>query len=191
MRLRQIFSLAFSIGTAVADGCNGNIALCSKKYSDVSQIGTHDSAFDGALPTDNQNLSVEDQLDAGIRMLQAQTHNFLNDIYLCHTSCFLEDSGLLVDYLKTIAVWIAANPNEVVTLLLTNGDGIDVATYGLRMDTAGLSQYAYAPTTQLALADWPTLQQLIDSGKRLVMFMGVFNSFTHYLSCGTNKMCRL
>lgn len=37
----------------------------------------------------NQALSVTDQLNAGIRMLQAQTHDFLDNIQMCHTSCAL------------------------------------------------------------------------------------------------------
>lgn len=61
--------------------CNGNIALCDRLYSNVSQIGTHDSAFVGILPTQNQGKSVADQLGAGIRFLQAQVscHVFLSE----------------------------------------------------------------------------------------------------------------
>jgi hypothetical protein len=172
MHLKQLFSLFLLLGSVVAEGCNGKVVLCDRKYSDVSQIGTHDSAFVGDLPTQNQGLSVTEQLNSGIRMLQAQTHDFLNDIYLCHTSCWLENSGKLVDYLKTIATWMDANPNEVVTLLLTNGDNVSVTKFASRMQSAGLAKYAFAPDRKLELADWPTLQQLINVNARLVMFMG-------------------
>jgi hypothetical protein len=172
MFLTQLFSLFFLLGSVVAEGCNGKVALCDRKYSGVSQIGTHDSAFVGDLPTQNQGLSVTEQLNSGIRMLQAQTHDFLGDIFLCHTSCWLENSGKLVDYLKTIAKWMGANPNEVVTLLLTNGDNVDVTKFAAKMQTAGLAKYAFAPGRKLELADWPTLQQLITANTRLVMFMG-------------------
>lgn len=172
--LLKIFFWLFLIGPCTATPCNGNEALCSRKYSNVTQIGTHDSAFVGDLPTDNQDLSVTDQLNAGIRFLQAQTHSFLSQIMLCHTSCFEEDSGLLVTYLTSIRTWMDSNPNEVVTLLLTNGDAIDVSTFGTVMNSAGLAKYAYTPPKQLALDDWPTLQQLITANTRLVMFMGLF-----------------
>ncbi|KAG9231952.1 PLC-like phosphodiesterase [Amylocarpus encephaloides] len=173
MRFNQVLSicLSFLVSSSIADGCNGNTALCDRKYSEVSQIGTHNSAFVGELPVDNQELSVTDQLNGGIRMLQAQTHDFLKQIMLCHTSCFEKDAGLLVDYLKTIRTWMDANPNEVITLLLTNGDNIDVAKFGAAMNNAGLARYAYTPPKQLALADWPTLQRLITANSRLVMFM--------------------
>lgn len=52
--------------------CNGNVELCDRLYSNVSQIGTHDSAFVGELLTDSQSKSVAEQLAAGIRFLQAQ-----------------------------------------------------------------------------------------------------------------------
>jgi hypothetical protein len=67
--------------------CNGNAALCSRPYSNITFIGSHDSAFVGSLPTQNQQLSVTDQLNRGIRFLQAQTHSFLGTVSLCHTSC--------------------------------------------------------------------------------------------------------
>ncbi len=40
------------------------------------------------------------------------------------------------------------------------------------MTSSGLASYAYAPGTTLNLDQWPTLQELIDSGKRLIMFLG-------------------
>ncbi|KAF8851914.1 PLC-like phosphodiesterase [Acephala macrosclerotiorum] len=163
--------ISFLLWGFAAAQCNGNTALCSRKYSNVTQIGTHDSAFVGILPTDNQLLSVTDQLDAGIRFLQAQTHLKDSALELCHTSCIEEDAGTLVSYLTTVKAWMDANPNEVLTLLLTNGDSADVSLFGTAMTTSGLSTYAYTPSTQLAMSDWPTLQELITAGTRLVMFL--------------------
>src|SRR6195952_137139 len=115
------------------DPCNGSPALCGSKYSEVTFIGTHDSPFVGPLPTQNQIKSVNDQLNSGIRFLQAQTHNWLGGTWMCHTNCFAvrtsadmrdpetereqENGGLVQDYLKTIKTWLDNNPREVVTLL--------------------------------------------------------------------------
>jgi len=85
-----------------------------------------------------------------------------------------EDAGALVDYLTTIKTFLDGNPNEVVTLLLTNGDAIPVSQYGTDMTTSGLASYAYTPPGQLAISDWPTLQEFIDANTRLVMFMGKY-----------------
>jgi hypothetical protein len=92
---------------------------------------------------------------------------------MCHTDCALRDAGPLTKYLKTIADWLNGNPNEVLTLLLTNPDGASPSDFAKSFDDAGLSGFAYAPPKTLALNEWPTLQELINSGKRLVMFLGL------------------
>ncbi len=171
MLLNIVASLAL-LGSAIAATCNGHSELCSRKYSNVTQIGTHDSAFVGILPTDNQFQSLTSQLNGGIRYLQAQTHLKSGVLQLCHTTCAERDAGTLVNYLTTIKTWMDANPNEVVSLLLTNGDGAAVTQFGTDMSTSGLATYAYSPGKQLAVGDWPTLQQLIDAKTRLVMFLG-------------------
>ncbi|KAH7356478.1 PLC-like phosphodiesterase [Rhexocercosporidium sp. MPI-PUGE-AT-0058] len=169
--LPNILALSFLLSSAVAATCNGHSELCSRKYSNVTQIGAHDSAFVGILPTDNQFLSVTSQLDGGIRYLQAQSHLKDGILQLCHTSCDLKDAGPLVEYLNTIKTWMDKNPNEVVSVLLTNGDGAPVSQFGTDMTTSGLISYAFSPGKQLALEDWPTLQGLIDAKTRLVMFL--------------------
>jgi hypothetical protein len=165
--------------TISAGGCNGNTALCSRSYSNVTQVGTHDSAFVGILPTENQVESVADQLGAGIRFLQGQTHELNGALYMCHTSCTELNAGLLTDYLTTIKTWMDANPNEVLTLLLTNGDRVDVSLFGTAMSSVGLDKYAYTLPSQLTIDEWPTLQELIDQGNRLVMFLGWLAPFPY------------
>lgn len=158
--------------SAASVGCNGNSALCSRKYSNVTQIGSHDSAFVGVLLPDNQYIPVTDQLNFGIRFLQAQTHKKDGGIEMCHTSCLELDVGSLSSYLSPIKTWLDGNRNEVLTLLLTNGDAIPVSQFGSVFAALGLDEYAYAPGANLAMDQWPTLQSMIDAGKRLVVFMG-------------------
>ncbi|KAF7908612.1 uncharacterized protein EAF01_004367 [Botrytis porri] len=166
-----LFYIGMCVSVTVAQVCNGYAELCDRKWSEISQVGTHDSAFVGELPAENQNLDVTAQLNAGVRFLQAQTHYFLDTLTLCHTSCFLLDAGPAVYYLEDIKKWLDANPNEVVTLLLTNGDYIPVGNFSSAMEVSGLAKYAYTPPHQLAIDEWPTLQELITAGDRLVMFL--------------------
>ena len=175
--------------TVSAGGCNGNTALCSRSYSNVTQVGTHDSAFVGILPTDNQLESVSSQLDAGIRFLQAQTHQMNEDLYMCHTTCAELNAGLLTDYLATIKTWMDSNPNEVVTLLLTNGDRVDVSLFGSAMSASALDQYAYTLPSQLTIDEWPTLQELINQGSRLVVFLGWLPLSPHVSDNKPNPHC--
>lgn len=154
-----------------ATTCNGYAEYCDKLYSNMTFIGSHDSAFVGILPVDNQFEKVADQLSSGVRFLQAQSHDKGGAIELCHTSCLEEDAGTLQTWLETVVTFLEANPGEVVTLLITNGDGIAGAEFAAAFEAAGADAYAYSPDATLALADWPTLGELIDDGTRLVVFM--------------------
>ncbi|KAL8861155.1 MAG: hypothetical protein Q9178_002371 [Gyalolechia marmorata] len=155
--------------------CNGHTALCSRPYSNITFVGAHNSAFTGSSPADNQGISITAQLDSGIRFLQSQTHtNSFQTLSLCHTSCFLNDAGPLTTFLNTLKTWLDDHPNEVLTLLLTNGDDTPIAQYATAFESTGLDKYTYTPPTTthpLPLANWPTLGSLIDSKTRLIVFL--------------------
>jgi hypothetical protein len=142
-------------------------------------LGSHDSAFVGDLPTENQYDSISQQLGLGVRFLQAQTHNDSGTIELCHTYCWEEDAGPLSSYLSPIADFMSSNPNEVLTLLLTNGDAIPVADFDTVFQSAGLANMTYVPDGTISQDDWPTFQELIGNGTRLIVFMGKCMMFTH------------
>lgn len=70
-----------------------------------------------------------------------------------------------------------ANPNEVITLLVTNGDKVAINQWGNDFVSSGISKYAFSPpspTVPLAMDQWPTLGELIGNGTRLITFMGMF-----------------
>ncbi|KAI8281845.1 PI-PLC X domain-containing protein 1 [Colletotrichum sp. SAR11_240] len=126
--MRAALFLPVVAGLAAA-ACNGNDALCGKKYSEVTFVGSHNSPFVGIGPADNQLVSPTAQLDLGVRFLQAQTQNKDGGIQMCHTDCLILDAGSLSDYLTSITKWMNAHPDEVVTLLLTNIDAIPVQKF--------------------------------------------------------------
>jgi hypothetical protein len=127
--------------------------------------------------------------DDGIRLLQAQTHLENSAINLCHSSCSLQSSGLLTTYLTTLSTWLTANPNEIVTLLLTNPDSISPSTFAEGFTSTGLAELAYVPSqSTTARTEWPTLGEMVDSGKRLVVFMDYdadFSSVPYILDGGS------
>ncbi|WZH43667.1 PLC-like phosphodiesterase [Fusarium acuminatum] len=167
MLLLQIFLYVAAVWAA----CNGHDELCKRKYSDITFIGTHNSAFVGKLPVHNQYISVIEQLDLGVRFLQAQTQNKDGDIQMCHTHCWELDEGPLEDYLQEISDWMGKNPDEVVTLLLTNIDALPIEKYDDAFNSTGLKEFVFRPEKKLAFDDWPTLQKFLDDGTRLVVFM--------------------
>ena len=129
----------------------------------------------GILPTDDQDVDVTTQLDAGVRFLQAQTHrNVFGVLSLCHTSCFLKDAGSVEAYLHVIKEWLDTHPKEVVTLLLTNGDNVRISEFDDVFSASGIQPYAYIPGPDhnpAILDSWPTLGELIENNTRLVAFL--------------------
>ncbi|KAK9328704.1 PLC-like phosphodiesterase [Lipomyces starkeyi] len=166
--------LFLTSGLMVQAACNGHDELCTRQYSNVSFVGAHDSPFVGPLPQQNQGWSVTEQLDNGVRFLQGQTHRapIIGTLNFCHTSCFLENAGTVRDFLTTVKTWLDANPNEVVTLLIVNGDFVPITDFENEFDGSGITNYTYIPpVSPLAINAWPTLQELITAGTRLVVFL--------------------
>ncbi len=64
------------------------------------------------------------------------------------------------------------NPDEVVSLLFVNIDNQPASSFASAFTSAGLDTTAYIPPTPvLTASQWPTLEKMIDSGRRLVVFM--------------------
>ncbi|KAF8203003.1 PLC-like phosphodiesterase [Pholiota molesta] len=160
--------------------CNGHAELCDRTYGNVTFVGAHDSYAIGVnnIAT-NQDQTITQQLNDGIRMLQMQAHNQSGVIELCHTSCSLFDGGSLQDYLTTVKQWLDANPNEVLTLLIVNIDNLSPSNYDTVFKAVGLDTVSYAPpNSPVPHTGWPTLGSLIDSGKRLLTFLDNGADFT-------------
>ncbi|SPO46976.1 uncharacterized protein PSANT_04662 [Moesziomyces antarcticus] len=164
-----------------ASVCNGDASLCSRLYSNVTYIGAHNSyavgTLAGATVGKNQEQSVSQQLNDGIRLLQVQAHKSSNStsgsgIDLCHSSCSLENGGTLESYLTKVKTWVDSNPNDVVTLLIVNSDDQAASSFASAFQSTGLASKAYAPgSAALARDAWPSLGSLIDAGKTVVVFM--------------------
>ncbi|KAL7266741.1 hypothetical protein RUND412_010697 [Rhizina undulata] len=153
--------------------CNLYLEFCTRSYGNITFVAAHNSPFvreNNAAA--NQELDVVTQLNDGIRMLQGQTHMVNNTLYYCHTSCDLLNAGTVESYLTTVTNWIKSNPYEVVTILIGNGDFVDITLYQEPLENSGLADIAYIPTERhLNYTQWPTLSELILSGKRAIVFM--------------------
>ncbi|WP_399881798.1 PI-PLC domain-containing protein [Streptomyces sp. BBFR51] len=146
-----------------------------------------------------QDPDVVGQLNAGVRVLLLDTHRWERPeevaerlstsdfspaerrrltgilervnpphpgLWLCHSVC---GAGALelVPTLRQIGEWLRDNPTEVVTLILQ--DGVDSVTTQDAFVRAGLSDLLYEPNTDPD-RPWPKLEDMIDSGRRLVVF---------------------
>lgn len=160
--------------------CNNSPELCSRPYSNITQLGAHDSPFLTTANSDtfsitnagNQNVNTTAQLTAGVRLLTAQVHNNNGSWDLCHTSCSLLNAGTLSSWLSEIKAWLDANPHDVVTILLVNSDNASAEELNTQFEAASITSYAYQPpSTTTPLDTWPTLQELISNSTRLVTFV--------------------
>ncbi|MFD8902790.1 hypothetical protein [Streptomyces ardesiacus] len=87
-------------------------------------------------------------------------------LWLCHSVC---GAGALElePTLRQIGDWLRDNPTEVVTLILQ--DGVDAVATQDAFVRAGLSDLLYEPDRDPD-RPWPKLGDMIDSGRRLVVF---------------------
>lgn len=155
--------------------CNRYVEFCKRKYSNITMVGAHNSPFvrPGSVAS-NQALPVKTQLDDGVRFLQGQMHWPTNGTapHFCHTSCDLLDAGPITDWLSDIAEWVEDHPYDVVTVLLGNGNYSDPSLYVPYIEESGITKHIYqAPFLPMGLGDWPTLENMILLGQRVVMFL--------------------
>ncbi|TGZ76484.1 hypothetical protein EX30DRAFT_336530 [Ascodesmis nigricans] len=170
-----LLSLLLPITTSAQQACNSSPTLCARPYSSILHLGTHNAPFTRNSTTSfssaaNQYFTTTVQLDAGIRLLQAQVHLEGSDIRLCHTSCWLFDAGTLGGWLGEIKTWLEGNKNDVVTLLLVNPDRIVAAQLEAPFREVGLAEMVYTPPSVTSWG-WPTLGELIAADKRLIVFV--------------------
>lgn len=146
-----------------------------------------------------QDPSISGQLNEGVRALLVDTHRWetppqiterlaesdftptmqrqirsvLNTVdpprtgtWLCHAVC--RGGALpLVPELEKIGDWLEQNPSDVVTLVVQ--DGISGADTRTAMRRAGLADLLFTPDDDPE-APWPTLGEMIDEDRRLVVF---------------------
>jgi len=156
--------------------CNGHAELCGRSYGNVTFIGAHDSYATSKDPlalARDQSVDIPTQLSLGARLLQAQSHMQDGQLHFCHTSCALFDGGTVQAYLSTVKTFLDANPNEVLTFVFTNPEGVSMNNVWLpAFQASGMDKLAFVPPQQpMPQSVWPTLGEMIDSGKRVVTFI--------------------
>ncbi|KAI8319822.1 PLC-like phosphodiesterase [Martensiomyces pterosporus] len=100
----------------------------------------------------------------------SSTGSSSTDPYLCHTTCLLLNDGPLINELRNFKTFLDANPNEVITIFIENDDNFTAAQMATQFKNASLDKYAFQPASTGSDFAWPTLQSMISSGKRLVIF---------------------
>jgi hypothetical protein len=94
--------------------------------------------------------------------------------YLCHALCELGATRWDSE-MTAVRQWVVAHPRDVVTFFVQ--DEVTPADTDTVFRTAGLLPYVH---TQLPGQPWPTLGQMIDSGRRVVVLMEQHGGGTQY-----------
>ncbi|KAJ6817365.1 PI-PLC X domain-containing protein-like [Iris pallida] len=146
-------------------------------FNRYSWLTTHNSFAKLGTPTlapTNQQDSVTDQLNNGVRGLMLDMYDFDNDIWLCHSyggKCYnYTKFQPAINVLKEIQTFLEANPSEVVTIFIedyvTSPKGLTKV-----FAAAGLTKYWF-PASRMPRngGDWPLLSDMIGKNQRLVVF---------------------
>ena len=139
--------------------------LLAKSFNEVTFLATHNSMSnsDNNYKNPNQTLSISRQLNFGIRTFLIDTYDKDNEAVTYHYSDTLGYQKLS-DILNEIQNFQNCNPNEIISIIFQN-EGTDAVLQktlvSLNWDTLS---FVYKGT-------WPTLQSMIDSNKKLVLFV--------------------
>jgi len=147
--------------------CNGEAALCERRFDEVAFPCTHNAyaaLADGFTQFNaNQNHGVARQLDDGVRCMMLDVVEDAGETALCHGPCGL---GRLdhFELLLEVAAFLDAHPDEVLTFIYQ--DDIAAERIVADLEDSGLAARVY---THSAGQPWPTLAAMIDDDTRLLV----------------------
>jgi len=154
-------------GAAVVhEPCNGYSALCTRTVDRVSFITAHN-----AMATDEYQFLAPNQIEGIGAQLASGVRAFMLDVYLeddvlqfCHGYCQFGSISAAVIF-GEFRTFLEANPREVITLFFESYVTASDVSDGFQ--AAGLGEYL---VVQAPGKEWPTLLDLIESNRRLIVF---------------------
>jgi len=174
--LALTLGLAATAAPAHALTCNGDAALCGKRFDRVVLPATHNSMSAASLgyQIPNQPVGISDQLKDGVRGFLIDTHYGRRQAdgsvatadagtpYLCHVACEIGATPLLTA-LRSMRSFLQLHPGNV--LLLDVEDYVTPKDFVRTMKRSGLAKRAYRGSTK----HWPTLRTMIKRHKQVVV----------------------
>ncbi|KAJ6795459.1 PI-PLC X domain-containing protein [Iris pallida] len=177
----QVFSGSRCVRSTITD--QFTLLNNSLPFNKYAYLTTHNSyAIEGepshtGLPRitfTNQEDTVTQQLNNGVRALMLDTYDFDDDVWLCHSSggqC-LDVTAFepAIDTLNEIEAFLSANPSEIVTLILE--DYVE-APNGLTnvFNASGLLKYWFPLSSMPENGeDWPLVSDMVANNQRLLVF---------------------
>lgn len=129
-------------------------------------VRTARSSYAEALAIAEEELGPE-VVDAALRLANsiAGEAEGAEARFMCHGLCETGSTPLL-ETLRELRGWLALNPDEVVTLFIE--DHVDAALIAADVEATGLLPFVHTPVRG---EPWPTLGEMIRSGRRLVVML--------------------
>jgi hypothetical protein len=160
----QLGSTSLVSAAETAPGINN----FKKPFNEYSWVTAHNGYLD----------DMRTQLNRGVRGFMLDLHPGTSsgeaDAYLCHTpkdpgACNIGTNTKFADALNNVFLpFLRSNPNAVVTLLLETRVEKASLTRAISQ-VPGLADWVFDPAVYKNSATWPTLEQMIGTGKRLVI----------------------
>lgn len=168
IRLKAFFTvlLAFTFGTLESMAqCNGFPELCDKKFNEVAYLTTHNAfnAEEDGFTFPNHTYGITRQLNDGIRGLMLDVYDEGGVATVYHGFTFL-GTATLESNLIEVKEFLDDNPNEIVTIIFECYAAFDLVNAAFQ--SSGVAAYLHAQPIDIA---WPTLQEMIEANKRLVV----------------------
>ncbi|KAF7840830.1 PI-PLC X domain-containing protein [Senna tora] len=143
-------------------------------HNSFALLGQKSETGSVILAPTNQQDSITDQLNNGVRGFMLDMYDFENDIWLCHSfggQCYNYTAFQpAINVLKEIRTFLEANSEEIVTIIIedyvTSPKGLTKV-----FDAAGLRKFWF-PVSRMPKngGDWPTVDDMIQKNQRLVVF---------------------
>ncbi|KAM3387010.1 hypothetical protein ACQJBY_010106 [Aegilops geniculata] len=143
-------------------------------HNSFARLGTQSQTGTAIVTAFNQQDTIAEQLNNGVRGLMLDMYDFRNDIWLCHSyggACrnFTAFTPA-VNVLREIGAFLRRNPSEVITIFIE--DYVE-APMGLTrvFNASGLTPYLF-PVWRMPKngGDWPLLSDMVRDNHRLLVF---------------------
>jgi len=182
------------------DGCNGDPRYCQLRFDQYTFPATHDSlavalkldcdnskgnaktmcqimdtVFSGVvyncLWNNQKDHGIDQQLKDGIRNFDMRGCQRGNDVLFCHGETDTRALGQdLAAGFQQLGNFLQQNPGEIVSIMMSPEDGNSKVIMDAFVANSEKYLSPYLPTWDLNNKNWPTLGDMVKSGKRVVAF---------------------
>ncbi|XP_073126048.1 PI-PLC X domain-containing protein At5g67130 isoform X1 [Henckelia pumila] len=143
-------------------------------HNSFARLGARSATGSVILSPENQQDSITNQLNNGVRGLMLDMYDFENDVWLCHSfggKCYNYTAFQpAINVLKEVQLFLHSNPSEIVTIII---EDYVTSPKGLTnvFNSSGLSKYWF-PVSRMPKngQDWPKVDDMVRQNQRLVVF---------------------